>query len=203
MIIVGKNLKFVTRYFDVHSICFIALAILSWVFVGMEPDHRRRRLLEETIEFNNVSHGERILASALADEGLHELCSTFLTISLIFLLIFGSILRMAIALCYKFIGFVWVDVTFQRWFHTFWGIVAWLAARGAVITGTALHELDYGPTLLVIVIVETVIALIIHCTLEIAYRVSRIKFRAGQSTKANPSELNKKIIEMIRNKGNF
>ena len=203
LIIVGKNLKFLTRYFDVHTFCFIILAITSWILVGVEPDHRRRRLLEETIEFNNVSPGERILASALADQGLHETCSTFLTIALIFLLIFGTILRFAIALCYKFIGFVWVDVTYQRWFHTFWGIVAWLAARGAVITGAALHELDYGPTLLVIVIVETVLALIIHCTLEIAYRVSRIKFRAGLSTKSNPSEVNKKIIQRIREKGNF
>ena len=203
LIIVGKNLKFINRYFDVHSFCFIILAIASWILVGMEPDDRRRRLLEETIEFNNVSHGERILASALADDDLHETFSTLLTIALIFLLIFGSILRMAIALCYKFIGFVWVDVTYQRWFHTFCGIAAWIAARGAVITGCALHELDYGPTLLIIIIVETVLALIVHCTLEIAYRVSRIKFRAALSTKSNPSEANKKIIERIRSKGNY
>ena len=202
LIVLGKNLKFLTRYFDAHSFSFLVLIILSYSFILAGPGKPSddRRILEEIIRRNNVSHGERILASALADRDIHTLGSLALNVSIFFLLVFGSILRFAIALATRFKVFVVVDVTWQRRFHTFWGIWAWIAARFAVVTGCSLHEIDYGPTLLVFVIVETVIALVVHTTLEIVYRVSRIKNRASLSTYANPSEENKKIIKMIREK---
>ena len=81
LIILGKNLKFLTRYFDAHSFAFLALAIIHWIFVFV-PRRDRRRLLEETFEYNNTSHGERILASSFADVDTHRIFSIILRIQL-------------------------------------------------------------------------------------------------------------------------
>lgn len=141
-----------------------------------------------------VSYNERILADALADGDMHENAAAVTDICTILLIFQGIFLRFDIATNLKLTIFQIVDVTMARWVHTALGILAWVGARIAVLTGTAIHGITFGSTLFVFVVVETVIAVILHFALEVVYRVMRYKNRAALATKAQPTDEQQRIL---------
>lgn len=211
LIIIGKYFKGFNRYFDIHTWTFFVLTFVNLLFSYQAPDdRRRRRILTEGSIYGSMrlSHKERLLAEALADDDLHETFASLTILMTFVITISGLILRFAIALDkrVKIIHFVrTLDLTFQRRLHTIFGILAWIFARMACMTGTSLHERTYDSGLLyLLLVVETVVAFLLFVLFEIMYRIKRKKWKVNFAvTPKKDSKEIQEILHRLRNKGNI
>lgn len=214
LIIIGKYWKSFNRWFDVHAWSFLAVAILNLIFSYQAPDDDHRRILQEKRDLgvfipvnSHFTERERILAQSLADGELHETFAGGCIIFTYAIVVSGLILRFVIALekRVKWLHFVsTLDLTKQRLIHTLLGIIAWVFGRLACLTGTSLHEVDYGSTLYILLIIETIVAICLFILFEIVYRMKRVKWRVNFANE--PVVKGKEyedILMRLRNKGNF
>lgn len=208
MIIVGKYWKGLNRYFDIHAVTFFIIVVLNIVFAQFAPDlggGEDDRILISYDEDRSFSHRERILANALANGDSHEFYAN-ITIILTYLITFnGIILRFAITLGQRYKYFHLkgrrFDISITRRIHTILGIITWIFARLACLTGTALHEISYGSLLFILLIVETVIAFLLFILFEVLYRIKRKHWKANFAMKtAKDDPETQTILRLLREK---
>ena len=140
LIIVGKYMKFFSRWFDVHAWALLAMFILNRIAVFNHPDGEgddRRVLVSMYSHQFTQAKNERILVEALADGDLHGNFAAISGPSFIFLVLGGLLLRFAIALeKRRWLHFVSsFDLSKQRIVHTVIGILGWFGAKMACLTG--------------------------------------------------------------------
>lgn len=95
-----------------------------------------------------------------------------------------------------------LDLTRKRQIHLIGGIFCWIFARLALLTGTKIHKLNYGPMLYMLLIIETLIAICIFAISETVMFFQRKNWRVKLSPHpVRQGRVYDEILGKLRRKG--
>lgn len=208
LILLVKYGKKMNNYFEVHGWIFLLIVIVNLFntnFIKLGSDDDSRRLLSEKINFVNrqytSSHRERILLESIGNKELHKTIATVSIYLSLLVTIGGIFVRFAIALSRR-VGFIHKNGKSQHRFgHMMGGLVLWLVVRAALATGTSVFEKLYGPTLFILLVIETVVMLCLFTLLNVMTLMNRKVKKAERPRKEG--KIYEDILDSLRNKSKF